>query len=88
MGDVARNVTGFFCPDGAKEGYTHMKGFGAFYVRGTGTYNFNNASTAREVSTDHEVVLDPSRVVPTGAVNVPRSFGAVLCAYLGQPTAT
>lgn len=33
-----------------------------------------------------ECYFDPSRVVPTGAVNAPRSWGALACTYLGQPT--
>lgn len=30
---------------------------------------------------------NPSRVVPVGAANVPRSWGALACAYFGQPCA-
>ena len=33
------------------------------------------------------VSIDPSRVVPTGAANKPRAWGALACAYLGQPAA-
>ncbi len=33
-----------------------------------------------------ECFFDPGRVVPTGAVNAPRSWGALACTYLGQPT--
>ena len=29
--------------------------------------------------------LYSSRVVPTGAANIPRSWGSLACAYFGQP---
>ena len=31
------------------------------------------------------VTLDASYAVPTGAANKPRAWGALACAYLGQP---
>lgn len=33
----------------------------------------------------YNVDVDNARVVPTGAANTPRSWGALACAYLGQP---
>ena len=32
-----------------------------------------------------ETDFDISRVVPTGAANKPRAWGALACCYLGQP---
>ena len=31
------------------------------------------------------VTIDNARVVPVGAANKPRAWGALACAYLGQP---
>ena len=41
----------------------------------------NYAATTNYVS----FVLSAARQVPTGAANKPRAWGALACAYLGQP---
>lgn len=35
----------------------------------------------------HYLRINTSRVAPTGAANVPRSWGSLACAYFGQPSA-
>lgn len=52
---------------------------GPFYADGTGwtaAYSGNRRAMIK---------FDPGRVVPTGATNLPRSWAALACVYLGQP---
>ena len=51
-------------------------------VQGTGGLLQQTRSNAGE----YYYQLDPSRMVPTGAANKPRGWGALACCYLGQPT--
>ena len=43
------------------------------------------ADTGGYNSTKALMSFDSSRVVPTGAANKPRAWGALACCYLGQP---
>ena len=55
----------------------------------SGAY-YTGYDTARVVAstgtTGKSLGFDSSRVVPTGAANKPRAWGALACCYLGQPT--
>lgn len=54
----------------------------------TGAFTFTQTSSmgmAGAVTNSGTVTFDPSRVTPTGAANAPRRWGALACAYLGQP---
>lgn len=47
-----------------------------------------NASMGYEQSSYYDLfrrMFDTARVVPTGAANKPRAWGALACCYLGQP---
>jgi len=59
---------------------------GAFISDAAGTHT----STAQLVNASHalpRISLQASRVVPTGATNKPRAWGALACCYLGTPVA-
>ncbi len=70
-GDVIRDITGQLVTEAA--------GLGGAFVAGS------NATGAPSTGTDAKVSFIASRVVPTGPVNAPRRWGALACAYLGQP---
>lgn len=86
MGDRVRNIPGHFYPNGSKTNYLHWWGWGAFDVRGEGTHSFGKMTGVAEAAPDYQMHLNPSRVVPTGAANMPRSWGSLACAYFGQPS--
>lgn len=44
------------------------------------------SGTGTSTNSHYSVTLDTSRVVPIGPANAPRRWGALACAYLGQPT--
>lgn len=86
MGDATRPVEGTTSM-GASGGLTNIAvaeaTSGAFVLTSPGTNVIQ-----------HVAALDPSRVlshfasgnvVTTGNVNIPRSWGALACVYLGQP---
>lgn len=83
MGDTTRPVTGTVAvldySSGVPEG-GHASG--AF---SQGAYTYGPASSG--VDSGYYAHFASGRVVPTGAVNAPRSWGALACAYLGHPAA-
>lgn len=56
-------------------------GSGAMTLSRTGGGNASGGST------NGTLTINSSRVVPTGAANKPRAWGALACCYLGQPAA-
>lgn len=75
--------------DGIRDMQGHAKGIlglgpgadGVFEVEYTTPVGTSQGS-GQHVAT---LIYKASRVVPTGAVNLPRSWGALACAYLGVP---
>lgn len=53
---------------------------GAFYAGAARAHGTAGGSLSY-----NDLAFDSGRVVPTGAVNLPRSWGALACCYLGQP---
>lgn len=85
MGDAIRGFSGRANPDGGQSPYLHWYGTDVFYTSGnSGTSSIFAMWGKTEPNTDNHLKIDPSRVVPTGAVNVPRSWGSLACAYFGQ----
>lgn len=85
-GDEIRDIPGSFCSADEGDTGTEKSGpnnvSGAFGLQlGNGTY----VSDASVYADRYRIALMPSRVVPTGPVNAPRRWGALACAYLGQP---
>ena len=83
-GDMIRNIPGTFpAVFGGATTPTSADGIGgafsATFIANEGSYSVSNASVNLLYS------LAPSRVVPTGNANKPRAWGALACAYLGQP---
>ena len=76
--DMARKIVG---STGWLAGYQTDESAGAFYVSATGSTMANDSG----VNYYRRLALDTSRVVPTGGANKPRAWGALACAYLGQP---
>lgn len=64
---------------------------GTFYGWGygtTGAFRSGSVSSGAQGASGSgytQVTLDLARVVPVGAANKPRGWGALACAYLGQP---
>ena len=84
--DRMRNFTGSFCSADEGDSGTEKSGSnnvsGAFAMQlGNGTY----VSDASVYADRYRIALIPSRVVPTGSVLAPRRWGALACAFLGQP---
>lgn len=78
-GDMVRNVTG---QNGMySDGDAVPPATSAMYVVKNG-YGYQGVNGAWRSYT----YLDISRVVPTGAANKPRAWGALACCYLGTPT--
>ena len=77
-GDAVRNIVGSFT------GTAQILPQGAFLtVRDFDAYMHFNAGTANDT---REFQMSAARVVPTAAKNQPRAWGALACAYLGQPS--
>lgn len=88
MGDRARLSTGWIKPHGDKGNFIHFQAGGAFSVGGGGRYAFfNYANGIVEDAPDNAVFFNTGRETPTGAANVPRSWGSLACSYFGQPSA-
>ena len=90
LGDRTRNAIGRFNPHGQYTPYVHWwVGPNSVFYTASDNSNagFGKPSTATEKMFDYQVHFDLSRVVPTGAVIVPRSWGSLACAYFGQPAA-
>ncbi|WP_165079249.1 MULTISPECIES: hypothetical protein [unclassified Desulfovibrio] len=66
-------------------------GKGAFYNDGNKPHTIVNvlapSSNRTGAAGNFSAIFDTERVVPTGAANVPRSWGSLACAYFGQPNA-
>lgn len=75
-GDRIRNFPGNFAAGLSDVGFT-----GPFQFLSVGGYYSGNTAPLSRAG------FDPSRVVPTGSVNLPRSWGSLACAYLGHPAA-
>jgi len=75
-GDRGRNAKGMFIT------LSNSGPYGVFkYITGTHADIAGNPTDFAH----HTYEFDLSRVVPTGPVNAPRRWGALACAYLGQP---
>lgn len=86
QGDVIRDIPGSFCS--ADEGDAGTERSGPNNVSGAFTMQFGNGTYVSDASLyadRYRIALMPSRVVPTGAANAPRRWGALACCYLGRP---
>lgn len=78
-GDYSRRVQGNIYTGGAESsGYAE----GALYPY---TFDRQTKGAGTSGSTYGKIGLDSARVVPTGAANKPRGWGALACCYLGSP---
>ncbi|MGE4310301.1 hypothetical protein [Desulfovibrio sp.] len=80
QGDVIRNIKGTVSNAG-DTGITYASGSAGAFKTGAALPRVligNNGG-------GHVIELDPSCVVPTGSANAPRRWGALACAYMGQP---
>jgi hypothetical protein len=78
--DMIRNITGSMSVT-VSAGVWPNNVAGAFYLAKPGGLGaVGSASTSNTA-----FYFDPSRVVPVGAANKPRGWGALACAYLGTP---
>lgn len=73
---MIRNITGWLVGDGGSAGVPYS---GAFFS------DYEAVGYAGGDNLGQRVYFDVSRVVPTGAANKTRAWGALACAYLGQP---
>jgi len=81
--DMMRNITGkstaaLYSVIDAQLGAITLSGVVA-------RYNIAGISDGNGGESMRHMYMDASRVVPTGAANKPRAWGALACAYLGQP---
>lgn len=75
---MVRNAIGTL--NGLGDSYAVMTGTGAITVAAaSGQGNALGGGAGRSMT------INLSRVVPTGAANKPRGWGALACAYLGTP---
>ena len=83
MGDRARSISGgisFICRTINADKYGNIPASsGAFYE---GSAGLGIASPTGNAHSNVDFLS--SRVIPTGAANVPRSWGSLACAYFGQ----
>ena len=82
-GDAMRNITGFV-RDLAQNVASSGSFGGALYMSTGGGGAAEGGINAYAVRSCY---FDSSRVVPVGAVNKPRAWGALACCYLGIPAA-
>lgn len=90
MGDRARPVTGnagMIVPSACGADIGVDRGVGCFdaVLEVGAIWGVSNATKSNKYI--YSLGFDSSRVVPTGAANVPRSWGSLACAYLGQQSA-
>lgn len=78
---MARNITGWV--DALAQGVGASGSFGGALYMSTG--GGGAAAGGSGVYAVRSCYFDSSRVVPTGAANKPRAWGALACVYLGQP---
>lgn len=79
--DAQRRQTGKIFVDNAQ----FVTPTGAFTAGDTGGRQL--ATAGYNPSVMISVQFDTARVVPTGAANKPRAWGALACCYLGTPAA-
>lgn len=88
-GDMIRNISGTLRSAGmygaAASGATTVDGTGAFASDLPVAGLFFSPGGSSSPVYNVRGVFNPSRVVPTGAANAPRCWGALACAYLGIP---
>ena len=90
MGDRTRGINADAgCDRNLVSGYgVVFGGNGAFSTGNEGTSGtialYSNAGVEH---TRAFLKFNSSLIVPTGAANTPRSWGALACAYFGQPSA-
>ena len=90
MGDRVRPVTGHATPlfpvsTQKPFGANEANGcFDAVINQGNAWWDAINGTCDKYV---FDLALDSSKVSPSGAANVPRSWGSLACAYFGQPVA-
>ncbi len=82
-GDTERQVFGSL--------FEHMPSNNPSFTPPSGVFAWRNPATivgrfAGDTNSAYLYDFDNSRVVPTGAANLPRSWGALACCYLGQPS--
>lgn len=80
---MIRNIIARHCGD-AREG-SDFGAFGGSSVASGPRYLVSNGSGTQFWMAVADI--NTSRVVPTGAANKPRAWGALACAYLGAPAA-
>ena len=78
-GDMIRNITGGVNLETRVFGYA---GANALYPSDGGSYWEGGTQLGGQ---NDGVSINAARAVPTGAANKPRAWGALACAYLGQP---
>lgn len=89
--EMFRSSTGASLGVGGVDGDRVRNAPGTFYGWGygtTGAFRNDGISTGAQGAAGSgytKVTLDLARVVPTGNANAPRRWGALACAYLGQP---
>lgn len=70
--------------------YLRMTSYDGNQPYATGPFTLSGSQVTQGYSSEslHPAVLNMilSRVAPTGATNIPRSWGALACAYLGVPS--
>lgn len=83
--DMMRNITGSSAM-GTNAGILGRTGLpvqtGAFALGTQRTSSGEYSGTS-----GYDLTFDAARVVPTGAANKPRAWGALACCYLGTPAA-
>lgn len=78
-GDAIRNITGVL----AVIDYASAAGVTATGAFGLDKYTYGPPST--DAASGYQASFAASRVVHTGNASKPRAWGALACAYLGQP---
>ena len=83
MGDRIRELYGNFIE--GREGYGSLGHYasGGVFCRGTGIFGPGALNRLTE-GVASSILMEASRIVPTGPTNSPRSWGALACVYLGQ----
>lgn len=86
MGDASRNITGRI---GTSYGF--FDNISSENRVTDGAFSLSRSSPSKAFGSNAngftEVAFTSSNVVPTSAVNMPRSWGALACVYLGLPAA-
>lgn len=80
---MMRKIVGRIGADAQNLKWIQQHVFGAFKMLNTPGVGSGNVLAS--YYGDYSVDFDSSRVVPAGAVNKPRAWGALACVYLGAP---